>query len=285
LIVRNIVRRIKDKEMDRKPLELIDVDCSFFVIDSQGKKIRRDLREENLGGFTYDGYINGEYDDINYMFFENFHFYDAYECTGSDYERLGCKINPGDVVVDIGANVGMFTRWAKYRGASRIISFEPMSLTYSCLVDNSYQIAECHKVAVGSDRVQKMRITGSISNLGGALAVDESLFDPKETVREELCHYMSIRSLISEGIIPEEVDFLKIDCEGGELDIIENTSDEDLYRFKKISMEYHQESIGNSYREKFMQRMDSMGYNLFTLIHGGGSMEDANLLILHAWRD
>ena len=121
--------------MDRKPLELIDVDCSFFVIDSQGKKIRRDLREENLGGFTYDGYTNGEYDDINYMFFENFHFYDAYECTGSDYERLGCKINPGDVVVDIGANVGQFAIPIAKNG-HRVISIEPNEKTCEKLKEN-----------------------------------------------------------------------------------------------------------------------------------------------------
>jgi hypothetical protein len=41
------------------------------------------------------------------------------------------------------------------------------------------------------------------------------------------------------------IDFLKIDCEGGEWDILSNLSDQELKRIKIISLEYHNQYIPN----------------------------------------
>lgn len=62
-------------------------------------------------------------------------FYEIY--VRGEYEREDCKILPEDVVVDIGANVGMFARLAGLRGASQIFCFEPDSKNFSCLVENA----------------------------------------------------------------------------------------------------------------------------------------------------
>lgn len=258
---------------------LIGVDSNFWVINAEGKKILRNFIQENSQGFGYQAYLDGKFDDLNYMFFENFHFYDEYDCTGSDYERMGCKIQPGDVVVDIGANVGMFTRWADFRGASRIISFEPFSLTYSCLVDNSYGKAECHRLAVGSDGVIDIIVTKKISNLGGATTLSDSI-EGQTVSAIEKCPSMSMDSLFSFEIIPERIDFLKIDCEGGEKKILESMTDDHILRIQKISLEYHEGILGPELRESFIQRIQSLGYSHFTLFHSGG-----DLVQLHFWKN
>jgi len=112
---------------------------SFWLIDAQGTKILRDPAQEHaaLGGFDWHTYCAGQgLDDLNYMYWENNECYE-FEAVGSDYERLGCIIEPGDVVVDIGSNIGIFARRALQRGASRVYSFEPSSRIFSCLLDNT----------------------------------------------------------------------------------------------------------------------------------------------------
>jgi len=229
----------------------------FWLIDQVGNKILRDLKSENESGFTIDKYRSGNgFDDFNYMFFENYEFKGDdgdYGCTGSDYERLGCTINPGDVVVDIGANIGMFSRWAHLRGASRIISFEPMSLTFSCLVDNLKGIAEFHKIAIGPKTSPvEMLIPDrhEFYDLGGGTMYAEN---GKSYTRKEISISMSISELFEIGILPERVDFLKIDCEGAEKEIIGSISDKDLLRIEKISMEYHNGDLGPIYKDRLLR--------------------------------
>lgn len=41
------------------------------------------------------------------------------------YENNHCKVESGDVVVDVGANIGIFSRYAFYCGASLVIGIDP----------------------------------------------------------------------------------------------------------------------------------------------------------------
>src|SRR5450755_2916657 len=49
------------------------------------------------------------------------------------YDRGAARLRPNDVVVDLGAHVGVFTRYALYRGASCVIAFEPEPFHFECL--------------------------------------------------------------------------------------------------------------------------------------------------------
>ena len=252
---------------------------SFFVINESGEKVLRDFKKENDLGFSVLKYYSrDEYDDFNYMFYENFEYFNDYDSNGSDYERYGCKIEQGDVVVDIGANVGMFSRWAKLRGAERVISFEPMSKTFSCLLDNIGNDSECHKIAIGNGMgTLDMHILDNEGNLGGGTSME---IKGRNIVRSERVLQLSIGNLFEIGLVPDTIDFLKIDCEGSEKYIIENISDSDLGRIRKISMEYHQGELGEPLRKRFTDRLAGLGFTHFTLFHGDGS-----LIQLHFWKD
>lgn len=273
----SIIMKEQDKAMN------LEENGSFWVLGPGGKKILRNLKKENDGGFTVMKYYDRDgYDDFNYMFFENYEFVgdsEDYGCTGSDYERKGCTISPGDVVVDIGANVGMFTRWAHLRGASRIISFEPVSTTFSCLVDNVSKIAECHKIAIGSkEEMIQIGIPSKEEEIGGGTRF---MSDEINYARKENCISLTLGKLFEIGLLPEKIDFLKIDCEGSEKEIIETISDRDLLRIDKISMEYHNGDIGPETRVRFVERMQGLGYNHFTLFHG----TSGDLQQVHFWKN
>lgn len=55
----------------------------------------------------------------------------------------------GGVVLDVGANVGVFSMHAVSRGARRVIAVEPAPQTYACLVENA--------AAVANDRITHVR--------------------------------------------------------------------------------------------------------------------------------
>lgn len=53
-----------------------------------------------------------------------------------DYTNGSVRVKPGDVVVDCGAHVGVFSRYALNSGAGQVIAIEPDPINVACLRDN-----------------------------------------------------------------------------------------------------------------------------------------------------
>jgi FkbM family methyltransferase len=49
------------------------------------------------------------------------------------YDRGAAKVKAGDIVFDVGAHLGTFTRFALERGAERVVMFEPQAVNAECL--------------------------------------------------------------------------------------------------------------------------------------------------------
>ncbi len=60
------------------------------------------------------------------------------------YDSAGHGVRPGDVVLDCGANVGLFTMEAVRRGAALVVAIEPASDNVECLRRNA-----AHEIAAG----------------------------------------------------------------------------------------------------------------------------------------
>jgi FkbM family methyltransferase len=68
-----------------------------------------------------------------------------------DAEDMALKLQPGAVVVDVGANIGMFALWAAWHpsigsgGSVRVLSFEPVPSTFAVLEKNAamYSTVKC----------------------------------------------------------------------------------------------------------------------------------------------
>jgi len=256
-------------------------DSSFWVIDVEGNKILRDPKQENenLGGFDWSKYSLGGYgfDDLNNMYWENNDFY-VYESNGSDYERLGCVIEPGDVVVDIGGNIGIFARRALNRGASRVFAFEPSSKIFSCLLDNTPRsLVECHRIAVAGFNGSTILNSDITAGIGGSSIVQE-MNQEKASTENVIC--LTLNRLFEIGILPEKIDFMKIDCEGAEKQIIDDLTDHNLSKIRKIAMEFHTVLLGEEARELMVERLANFGFSHFTLFHGSGAE-----VTLNFWRN
>ena len=46
------------------------------------------------------------------------------------------KVNEGDIVVDIGGNLGLFSYYALCKGAKQVYCFEPSPQSYNCIIEN-----------------------------------------------------------------------------------------------------------------------------------------------------
>lgn len=119
----------------------------------------------------------------------------------AEYEKHDVGLMPGDIVVDCGASIGIFARYALSRGASKVVSVEADANVYEYLVKNT----EGQNVMALNEKV------------GGEFTIE---------------------SIMSAGGL-ERIDFLKIDIEGWEFDLLSKASDDTLAKVGKISMEVH----------------------------------------------
>jgi FkbM family methyltransferase len=145
----------------------------------------------------------------------------------------------GDVIIDAGANIGLFTiQMARQNPRCRIFALEPFPENFEYLQGNvvrgSLRNVTCRQIALGAKfTVGEMKAVGSRS----------------------LDHVLCAESSSSNGIpvIPltglfdlagvQEIDFLKVDIEGSEHDVFAGVSPEIVGRFKRIALEYHDQIV------------------------------------------
>ena len=147
-------------------------------------------------------------------------------------------VKPGSVVVDIGANIGIFSLFCAYCGAKSVYAIEPNSESFETLNKNIHSnnlgaIIKPIKAAVSDKSDEKVLIPIQSS--------------PYNAVREDITtsnnsDYETISTKTLEAIIQQNnidvVDLLKIDCEGHEFRIVPALSSSTLAKIKEIKMEY-----------------------------------------------
>lgn len=247
----------------------------FWTLDKMGNEVLRDLEEEGKG-FNMDDYYKGIFDGNNYQWYEMFNHY-VYDDLGCDYERYGCYIKEGDVVLDLGGNIGVFAHRAETRGASKVISFEPITPTFNCLIKNRGPKTLVYKNAVGGKNgFTTFRIHTDFTHIGGGTSDDQDLLlNERQIIHSERVIIIGINEIF-ENLV-EKIDFMKIDIEGGEVNVLENISDNNLKSLRCLAAEFHKTyDEFETFQSNFINRMDSLGFNYFTLYHGNGDLRTLN---------
>lgn len=125
-------------------------------------------------------------------------------------------VQKGDTVLDCGANVGVFTRFALNAGAARVVAIEPAPDNVECLRRNFAQEIAAGRVLLVPkgvwDRPDELELKIEEGNEAAATFV-MNLSKVSRTVRVPL---VPIDSLAAElGL--ERIDFIKMDIEGAEV--------------------------------------------------------------------
>ncbi|MEI6422052.1 MAG: FkbM family methyltransferase [Lentisphaerota bacterium] len=256
----------KNSEVSSKMIEFIKMKKNDLFYDSEyfytGKYDLENLGDiKNVEGSTWD--IAQKYGWSRAIYHEIYNLQEYYK----NRER---KIFDGDIVVDLGANTGVFNRWAFNQGASKVISFEPDKRYYELLTLNADPRSVLFNAAI-SDKIGEIEIYES-PHLGGSSTFKFDDYLNKYKVRTYTLNYLFESELI------DRIDFLKIDIEGSEILALEGISDENLRKVRAISMEYHHACLkfDTNVRHNFITRLNSVGFNSFLVFLGN---DDALQLI------
>lgn len=141
-----------------------------------------------------------------------------YGLRDRDLEIVGRLLSPGDVFVDGGANVGLFSLVAASRVGSsgRVLAFEPASETRAALAEN-VRLNEFAWVEVRSEALaETSRSADLFTFVGGAAGL--SSFAPERTEGSRVERVATLR--LDDAVPPElrhRVALVKLDVEGAEV--------------------------------------------------------------------
>lgn len=257
-------------------VERSTIENSKFIYASKARKnywvnkseqiVLRDLYNYSKD-FTWEGFASGMYDSHNHIVKEVYYTFDDYT-NGCVYERYDCKIENNDVVVDLGANIGVFTNYAYYKGASEVISFEPNKVAFECLLRNKPVGSKVFNMAIG-DKIDHQKIyTDTYDNTMSATFLKTGDYYDDVSI-------YTLDYLFEKGIV-NKIDFLKIDVEGYEKKVLDGINDYNLKKVKKISMEFHANYLSDKDSKDIMDRMGSLGFKTFQLFIGNGEIRFYN---------
>lgn len=229
--------------------------------------------------FSWDKYNQKSQIALQHMF-NQIYFTNDYYTNGCVYERYGCVVQKGDIVLDAGANIGVFSNYAWERGASHVYSFEPSLDAFKCLIKNKPPQSTVFNAALGNrNSIVKLSIASYRNVMGSPLCLDTmagSIYQENE--RFNYAPIMTIDSLFDSGVL-QKIDFLKINCEGSEKEILEGISNENLKRVRKITLEFHGNILSEDVSKEMMDRLTSEGFRSFQLFLGNGTYR-----IYNFWR-
>lgn len=181
------------------------------------------------------------------------------------YERIynpdGYSIDQGDLVFDIGANVGNFAMYAVKTGASRVVAFEPVQKNYELMLkniqNNNMPQVEAHMLAVDGDSGV---VTMHMSEVDTAHSITHEAFDQQGDISVEA---VTIEQFCQKHSI-SKIDFLKVDCEGAEYQIFEKISDQMLGLINKVAIEHHERFVHRDHKE-ISDRLKNAGFTVIEL--------------------
>ena len=189
------------------------------------------------------------------------------------YLRHGIRLQDGDTVVDVGANIGLFSLFVMSRCRNaRIYAFEPAPVVYELLKANceaygshvravnagvsdkpktaTFTFYEKSSVFSGfhadetEDREAIQTVVRNALNSEASLAseavdgyVNELTADRLRRTTHE-CRLTSLSEMIREHQI-DKIDLLKIDAEKSELDILKGIDDRDWPKIAQLVIEIH----------------------------------------------
>ena len=180
----------------------------------------------------------------------------------------GFEIRADDIVVDVGANIGIFTVFAASQSRHRVIAVEPFPDNFKYLMlnceSNGLDHVHCIEAALtGESGRAKLYDSGSS---GGHLLFDHN--NNGRLTKYILVPTITLRSLVAEHRLPR-IDFLKMDCEGAEGDILQSLEVADFLQIDRLAMEFH-DNVSSLKHDKIEQLLVARGYEV-RLVWDGAS--------------
>jgi len=177
------------------------------------------------------------------------------------------------IIVDIGAHKGYFTMFAALNTAadSKIICVEPVNSNFKILEKNVERNENKNGNESGNWNKNITLVKAAVAAFDGQLEIQLS-HDTNHSIigdnplsgksnSTEKVKAITLDSLLKNyGLI--DVDFLKMDCEGAEYDILFNASFETLKRIKILSLEFHDLKDPEKTSSRLIDSMESKQFEV-----------------------
>jgi FkbM family methyltransferase len=184
-------------------------------------------------------------------------------CLDRDYERDFVALSDGWTIFDIGAGFGDFAvRAARESPTSSVYAFEPLSESFALLEDNirlngvTNLRAFPDAIAVSDRRLPLYTVTGC----SGQHRTYERRRAPRGLEGTVPATTLA-QAFARVGV--ERCDFLKMDCERLEYEILFATGKETLRRIRHLAMEYHDGVTSHSH-EELVRFLEERGFAVRT---------------------
>jgi FkbM family methyltransferase len=196
-----------------------------------------------------------------------------------EYFQEGLSVSGARCVMDVGANIGLFTMAVKgVAPEATVYAFEPISDTFHVLEQNVRLLdgsnIHLYNVAIGSQDHGEKTFT-FFPNMPGNSTALPALKDDQKPVMDQIfgketadflyqseTRTVAIRTLSS--VIREQgitsVDYLKIDVEGSETSVLEGIEEMHWPIFKQIAVEAHTAQL----REQVCETLVQHGFEVYT---------------------
>jgi FkbM family methyltransferase len=181
----------------------------------------------------------------------------------------GVKPQLNATVIDIGANIGDSSIYFANNGFN-VVAFEPSKNTFNILKKNlelnkshNFNITAINK-GVGCKN-QQLKLFNSDNSSGTATSYSDNI----KIENYEIIDIVDIKEVITQYNSDDDILFLKMDCEGCEVDVILNR---DLSVFEMIYFEHHKEITGVSHKI-LVETLENQG---FVLVNKDNTIRDIN---------
>jgi FkbM family methyltransferase len=174
-----------------------------------------------------------------------------------DYKIRGFEIKKNDIIIDIGAHIGLFCLYAyQYCKKGKIFCYEPIKENFDVLIEN----IELNKIkniisfnSAVSNQTDKIKIFPNSDDSA------HSIFDSgKDSIN---VNSTTIKSIFDENKI-KKCDLLKLDCEGAEYKIIDSIPTEYFFRIDKIILEYHSAGENPDLFKKLLKKLTDNSFDI-----------------------
>lgn len=179
------------------------------------------------------------------------------------YCRQVYNVAPADrVVVDAGANIGLFTCFAAARAPHAVIhAVEPCPETFARLQETVRTNALESRVGSHQVALSSAPGTAAMSTAAKASQMFHLARTKDHNASGPVIQTVTLRALL-DATACGTVDLLKMDIEGSEYDVLLSTPPDVLRRIRRIDVEYHQPETGAADKKALAAHVCRAGFRL-----------------------
>lgn len=165
-------------------------------------------------------------------------------------------------VVDIGANVGYFSlSFFSIDPKAQILSYEPMPNNFELLKKYQNENADLN-FKIFNNAVSGRKETLTLNyNANDSYTTSASIFESDNEPDKIHVETTTLEEIIKDNRL-QKIDFLKLDCEGSEYEIIYNASSTVLDKIAVLSIETHQGKSENENRDSLAAFLSKKGFEI-----------------------